>query len=268
MVTIKAQDKFRNAHTSGGAIICADIKLITSIYDLGVSYTPSQQHLLSAPNTECEVQDNNDGTYRISARVNIAGRYSLNIDQTKRLCFINVTSGIPCPANFQLLQSNIYEMPVSVSRHCDISMYDQFHNPCSVHGWLDRVAGKVVTPSAEFEIAPLSRERFLSKNVFSFGVVTREMGLFELTVYFNGEQLSFCPIQYTILQENFRERVTILRFHINRQAISLNPTFTVNRENLLESSMNMLMLHPQYFKQRFHVRFGAEPGVDAGGVAK
>ncbi len=276
VVKIIARDEYGNAHSSGKAITHVAIQPIASTAISGQHYPASQQHLIrNATNVECQVQDNNDGTYKITATVNIAGMYTLIINKTEQCSSINVTCGIPCPANFQLLQSNTYEF--SISGSCKISMYDQFYNPCPVQGLLHRVIGNVVTHSTSFTINPFSHpSSFVTvslppTNVVSFfiNVLARDTRHLQLTVRFDDEQLPFCPIQYTILRESFNDRFGKLRAYITGlYGTSHTPTFTVHRDNLLDSSMNMLMLNPHYFNQRFHVRFGAEPGVDAGGVAK
>ncbi len=269
-VKIEARDKYGIAHSSGGAIARADIELVGHIHHSREYYSANHQELVGYPsNIVCEIQDNNNGSYKISAVVNIAGKYNMIINKSEYFCCIDVISGIPYAANFQLLESNVYEVPVGQSKRCDVSMYDSFYNPCPANRWLSNLQGKIETHNSSFTIDQFSRKQSFPTNVFSIIVPAREAGHLQLTILFNDKQLPFCPIAYTVLQQNFKDRVSKLRSCTNflywRSRI---PTFTVYRDNLLESSMNILMLNPHYFKQQFHVRFGTEPGVDAGGVVK
>ncbi len=268
---ITARDEYGNIHNSGGAISSAEIRPVANTCHPDQQYPLSHRNLVQSPtNIVCHVQDNSDGTYMIKARVTIQGMYNLYINN-EVFSSVKVNHGDPCPANFQLLQSNTYELSVSERVQCMIAMYDQYFNPCPFKEWQQSIKGKAVMRSSYANCTPLPQRESQPENVFCFDVFATEKGSLQFTIFFRDEQLPFCPIEYTVLKvlESLSSRVCKLQLYLTQlYGSNKTPTFTIHRDNLLESSMSVFVVHPDYFHKHLRVRFGAEPGIDTGGVSR
>ena len=108
------------------------------------------------------------------------------------------------------------------------------------------------------------------ENVVYFWFKLIQEGTRDLEIFVSEELLPACPIRYTVLKmvETFLMRYQKLRFMNGRYGNAQTPTFTVDRDNILESSMQVFARHENYFYMHLRVRFGEEPGIDAGGVVR
>lgn len=263
---ITAHDIHKNRHTSGGAIKEAILKPVHCTVTSGQHYPDTHRQLV--PTTEdivCQVRDHGNGCYSISTMVCVQAKYTLYVNGKVWMESIEVTCGELYTANIQLLRDNSFEVSQSERGECKVALYDRFFNPCPAKKWLNCFIGYVADGQNVHPLSLMSQPL----NVVVFVFKPHREGQIELKIYFGGSLLSFCPIKYTALKEALKARILTLHKRIEIMFGSQKtPTFTVDRGNLLESTMNVLAIHPHYFSMHWRVRFGAEPGIDTGGVAR
>ena len=258
---IKAYDTYRNKHSVGGAITSAILQVVCSSSE---NVLPEHRHLINTPqNVTCDIEDKNDGTYIISVSARVTGMYTLMVDEQTCVTQLTVTSGPPKASNCRLLAKNYYEVSASYEAQCEVALYDEYFNPCSSK-WIGSHVRHTFRPW-------LASTTNYYKNVVCFNFKPCREGSVELEVYASNELLPTCPIHYTVLKavETFSMRYKKLRSYLNgRYGNAQTPTFTVDRNNILESSMRVFNIHEDYFRMHLRVQFGEEPGIDAGGVAR
>lgn len=274
--SLKACDSYSNLHTTGGAIYAAVIKGAGQRdFDLS-SFTPLEdlrQRLSQAVRADviCLMSDKGNGMYTFSGCVFTAGIHDIVVTSIDHTSFtmgrVRVIPATPYAKHCRLELDSVYQTEPEVSKKYTIllNLYDEFFNACNSQ----RVSLKEIQVSIgqqHLQSFPHYRDR----NKLCFSFIPISSGAVKLLVSISGELVPECPLALTVrvVTESFLKRFSTLRRYLQMSVCCYyTPTLTIDRNNLLESAVNMLNVG-DYFRRTIRVRFRDEPGIDTGGLSR
>ena len=259
---LRARDGYGNAHTSGGAVKRA-------IVEHAAQRDPQRldAQLCTVKDSECSIIHLGNGDYQLQCQVFTAGNHSIVVtDQYERsevMGTVKVQDGRPHAPNCRIDPTNTYQAMVSERYECYLYLYDRFFNSCSpaYHSFVEATVGADHLQTF-FAPGPLS-------NRVKLYFTPTSRGIKQLLIKVFAEVVPGCPIDLNIiaLTQSFKQKFKNLKTYlVNNHCVGYTPTLTINRENILESAVQTL--YDDYFHCIIRVRFGAEPGMDTGGVSR
>lgn len=219
----------------------------------------------------CHVSDEGNGTYMLDGCVFTAGIHDIVVTSLNHTSFImgqiRVIHASPYAKHCYVELDSVYHTEPEVSKPYTILMklYDEFFNACSS----SRVSLAEIQASIgqqQLHCVPLKKDQTKLKLSFT----PYSPGQVKLVISVRGEPLCECPLALTVkaVTESFFKRFKALRGYLREYlCYYYTPTLTIDRNNLLESAVSMLNVE-NYFKRIVRVRFGKEPGIDTGGLAR
>ena len=149
-----------------------------------------------------------------------------------------------------------------------VFLKDRFGNPCDARNYIRHMSAILRdNVSGSQRSCDITQHRQEDKVGIHFTVYGYNPTVIKILIF--GDEISGSPVLLKIdnTERSFKERFNILR-HILSQKYGgrYAPTLTIERNNILESAINVLS--PDYFKMIIRVRFGNEPGIDDGGVSR
>ena len=229
------------------------------------------------PDSICSVEHCGDGLYQLQCTVYCAGHHPLLITDVHgkmvHMMTLQVQPGTVYPPHCRLDPNNSYIAPVFQKYTCHVYLYDEYFNPCCltqndmVRAWVGAQNLSVTRAMSHHEHLETAESKG-EYNLLTFKFSPQPATATELWVKINEENLPFCPVPIKITgEEPFKRRLERLRRNIQQEQYRkarYAPTITIDRSNILESALQ----NAEYFYTTVHVRFGDEPGVDFGGVAR
>ncbi len=275
-MSLKAFDSYSNPHTTGDAIHKVSLKGAgqRDIAYLSSMFGERLQGALSRSrgvDVIWHISDEGTGTYKLNGCVFTAGVHDIVVTSIEHTTFImgqvKVIHASPYAKHCFLELDSVYHTEPEVSKTYTILMrlYDEFFNACSSNR-ISRTGIQASIGQQQLRCTPHNRDKTklkLSFTPYSPGQVT-------LVVSVRGELLRECPLLLTVkaVTESFLKRAKALRRYLREyRCYYYTPTLTIDRNNLLESAISMLNVE-NYFKRIIRVRFGNEPGIDTGGIAR
>ena len=219
------------------------------------------------------------GVFLIKYYLTLKGRYNIVIKQDSTYLSIasfDVHSVQPfvnnCIINLPVVSSRKTLSITSPSVHASftVQLYDKFNN--------------LISDTRKYRYSMQAKLRNkLNKKVQYFRVYAEEGTIVfrlhlssevegDVRVTFDADELPDSPVAISVYfnyaEMSFSERRIVL-LRILKQSFSqgYTPTLTIDRRNILESSVQALA-PPNYFNQTIRVRFGNEPGIDDSGLSR
>ena len=272
-IFLKARDCYGNAHTSGGAIQQAVVRGAGKR-----EFNPNLdlagiRALASRPKeARITVEHTGNGVYQMQCEVFTLGSHFINVtDQYGKSLTIGTLEVVPGPPSVhhcRLDPNNSYKAVTTEKHTIFLHVYDRFFNPSTfAETNIQATIGSQtlhVTPALQVRGSPSTR-----LNCFALSFTPVSQGKQQLKVTVAGELLPSCPIEVNVipLTESFDVKLKRLRTYLKgRHCSGYTPTITIDRDNILESAIHQL--HESHFHHVVRVRFGDEPGIDTGGVAR
>lgn len=235
--------------------------------------------LSKRPDSVCSVEHCGDGLYQLQCTVYCAGHHPLLITDVhgKTVCMmtLQVQPGNVYPPHCRLDPNNSYIASVFQEYTCNVYLYDEYFNPCClthkdmVHAWVgaqNLSVARATCTSHHDRLETIKPKG--DHNLVTFKFSPQPTTATELWIKINEKNLPFCPVSIKITgEEPFKRRLDRLRRNIQQEQYRkarYAPTVTIDRSNILESALQ----NAEYFYTTVHVRFGDEPGIDLGGVAR
>ena len=274
--SLKALDFYSNPHTNGGAIHKVSLKGAGQ-RDVTFLSTMFGERLQDALNQSkgvdviLNLSDEGNGTYMFNGCFFTAGIHDIVVTSIDHTSFVmgqtRVIHASPYAKHCYLELDSVYGAEPEVSKTYTIlmKMYDEFFNACSS----SRVSLAEIQASIgqqQLHCIPHSKDR--TKLNFSF--TPYSPGQVKVVVSVSCELLRECPLTLSVkaVTESFFKRFKALRQYLREYLCYYHtPTLTIDRNNLLESAISVLNVE-NYFKRIVRVRFGTEPGIDTGGLAR
>ena len=275
--SLKAFDFYSNPHTTGGAIHKVSLKGAGQ-RDVTFLSTMFGERLQDALNQSrggdviLDFSDEGNGTYKFNGCVFTAGIHDIVVTSIDHISFvmgqIRVIHASPYAKHCYVELDSVYGTEPEVSKPYTIlmKMYDEFFNACSSRR-VSRAEIQASIGQQQLHFIPHKKDR--TKLNFSF-TPYRSPGKVKFVVSVRGELLRECPLTLAVkaVTESFFERFKALRRYLREYlCYYYTPTLTIDRNNLFESAISMLNVE-NYFKRIVRVRFGNEPGIDTGGLAR
>ena len=282
---ITACDEYGNAHTSGGAVKTVSIRGAGK-RNLREGMTwPELSQAVSRPvnDVQCKVHDNGNGTYTVKSKVYVTGVHCVSMtDMYSSKAHLmdsrlQVTSGPAFPPYCPFYAPNASEACVSQMFICTLDLYDKYMNPCdspTAHSQVHASVGGIALRSISGAQAVKRRLRIMrapNSNTVVLYFVPESNGQQELLIHVNGVLHPSCPMTLNVAQlsESFSKKFSRLWSSLRRvYCVGYTPTLTINRSDILESSLRIFSANGSYLKKVIRIRFGEEMGIDAGGVSK
>ena len=274
--SLKALDSYSNPHTTGGAIHKVSLK---GAGQRDIAYLSSMfgerlqgaLHRSRGVDVIWQISDEGNGTYKFNGCVFTAGVHDVVVTSIDHTSFtmgqIRVIHASPYAKHCCLELDSVYHAEPEVSKTYIILMrlYDEFFNACSS----SRISLAGIQASiGQQQLHCTSYNKDQTKLKLSF--TPYSPGQVRLVVAVRGELLRECPLTLTVkaITESFLRRSKALRRYLTEyRCYCYTPTLTIDRNNLLESAISVLNVE-NYFKRIVRVRFGSEPGIDTGGIAR
>ena len=274
--SLKAFDGFSNPHTTGGAIHEASLSGAGQ-RDASFRTNMVGERVLNQPKSRgvdviCCVSDKGDGTYTFDGCVFTAGTHDIVVTSVSHTSFvmghIRVIHASPYAKHCSLELDSVYHTEPVLNKKYTMSlkMYDMFFNACDSHRVDQRKDFQVSV--GQQRVSSFLHKKDRTKLELSFFPIQR--GPVKLHVYVRGELLPECPLTLTVkvVTESFLKRFDSLKRYLREYlCYYYTPTLTIDRNSLLESAVNVLNVG-NYFRRIVRVRFGDEPGIDTGGLAR
>lgn len=267
---LKCFDKFGNAHTVGGRIKKAVVKGAGQLLIGSVPNLRALQSASSRRDSECKVQYMGSGRYSLKCFIQGTGNYPLLVTdaQGKTACMatINVKSDRVWPAHCWLDPNNTYNSPPNTIFTCYIYLYDRYFNPC-----FNFTSDTSVTVLLGSQLLPTMLVRSPTP---CCGVLNRHQIKFTpqitgttselLKIVINNRPIGDDPKMFHITEDvSFKGRLSHLRSTTGR-GVAMLPIVTIDRSNILESTLQKLTV----LDFKFRVRFIGESGIDTGGMSR
>ena len=274
--SLKVFDSYSNPHTTGGAIHKVslkgagqrDVSFLTSMLGENLQDALNQSR---GVDVTCHMSDEGNGAYIFNGCVFTAGIHDIIVTSINHSSFImgqiRVIHASPYAKHCYLELDHVYHTEPEVSKTYTIlmKMYDEFFNACSS----SRVSlAEIQASIGQQQLYCIPHNKGQNKLKLSF--TPYSPGQVKLVVSMRGELLRECPLTLTVkaVTESFLKRFKALRRYLREYlCYYYTPTLTIDRNNLLETAMSMLNIE-NYFKRIVRVRFGDEPGIDTGGIAR
>ena len=261
---IRARDKFGNAHCSGGAIKNAIVQSAGQLcIDSSSSLVVIQASQSNRPDTECNVDFMGNGAYRLQCVLYGTGTHSLVVTDTCKtsLCMatVRVAPSTAYPLHCRLDPSNSYRALAFREFTFYMYIYDAHFNPCC----LDSHSHIVIYLGFRQYQAKYTRSSKRVGNHYAVRFSPLPTSYKKMDIALNGTLIGDSPVDIHVKHASLQERLEQL-WRSTRSVSVYAPTITVDRANLLESALQ----NSKYFHAPLYIRFGDEPGVDLGGVAR
>lgn len=265
---LKCFDKFGNAHTVGGRIKKAVVRGAGQLY---VGSVPNLEAIENAPprqDIECKVQHMSSGRYSLKCFIQGAGFHPLLVmdAQGKAACMaiIHVKSDRIWPPHCWLHPQNSYKSPPNRIFTCYIYLYDRYFNPC--FSFTSDTSVTVLLGSQLLSAALVQSPPTPCCGAFQIKFTPQITGTSSelLKIFINNCPIGDDPKTFHITEEmSFQERLCHLRSTTDREGVML-PIVTIDRSNILESTLQNLTV----LDFKFRVRFVGESGIDTGGMSR
>lgn len=267
---LKCFDKFGNAHTVGGRIKKAVVKGAGQLY---IGSVPNLRAIWSAASrrdSECKVQYMGSGRYSLECFIQGAGNYPLLVTdaQGKTACMatIHVKSGRVWPAHCWLDPNNSYNSPPNKIFTCYIYLYDRYFNPC--FSFTSDTSVTVLLGSQSLSAvlvrSPTPCCGVLNRCQIKFTPQITGNRSELLKIFINNCPIADDPKIFHITEEvSFKGRLSHLRSTTERE-VAMLPIVTIDRSNILESTLQKLTV----LDFKFRVRFVGESGIDTCGMSR
>lgn len=218
-----------------------------------------------------QISDEGNGTYKFNGCVFTAGVHDIVVTSIDHTSFtmgqIRVIHASPYAKHCCLELDSMYHAEPEVSKTYTILMrlYDEFFNACS-SSRISLAGIQASIGQQQLHCIPHKKDQTKLKLLFT----PNSPGQVKLVVSVRGELLRECPLTLTVkaITESFLRRFKALRRYLTEyRCYHYTPTLTIDRNNLLESAVSVLDVE-NYFKRIVRIRFGSEPGIDTGGIAR
>lgn len=272
---LRARDALCNPHTAGGSNFRVFIEngekpttASTGTIVVDEIRTTNSFCACARRDISCEVRHESGGVYSLACRAYRAGLLRLvgvTRDETRALGEVAISSGPPYAPRC-LLVLNQRTATVNEPFACLVHAYDEFGNPCSAG---TSTVGVAATCNNQIAAVARATRKEGGSHVVLISFTPRARGTVSLDVTVNGARVPSCPVLLDVAPHGkaFPENLEVLLAHLRaNHAFGSTPTITIRRDNILGSAMEAL--NPYAFHQVVRVRFGDEPGIDAGGIAR
>ena len=264
-----------NKHTHGGAVkTCVVRGAGPRNHPPPPSSSSEEDSVPPAPDVMCEITDLKNGSYDITFQVFTDGCHDVMVTTSQNdlqlLGRLAVTPMTPHGANCRLSEGNSYVATSGVSHTLSLELFDRFRNPahfhqgsCSITASIGGHALNIHPVLTESGATPLSPNTVM----FSFRPLIPGNNL-ELQISINDSPVP-CHAHFCVGQsiETLRFKLASLRAYLRKHhSRGTTPTLTVQRNNLLESAVQVLQT--QHFSMVIRVRFDDEIGMDLGGISR
>ena len=149
-----------------------------------------------------------------------------------------------------------------------VFLKDRFGNPCDAHKYIQHMSAILIdNASGRQRSCHIDQHQQEDKVTIHFTVYWYNSSVIKISIF--GDEISGSPVLLKIdnTKISFKERYNILRRILSQKYGSrYAPTLTIDRNNILESAINVLS--SEYFKMIIRIRFSNEPGIDDGGVSR
>lgn len=265
---LAACDRFYNKHISGDAIKSVVIKG-------GGKYRSNAR---VAEDAVCSVSYSSDGNYNISCQVCAVGWHDIVVTDFYMMKYVmgrvKVFSGPPYGSNCKLSEFNTYEARVGEKHFFTVELFDKFMNRAFFRNSIERldvhatIGEQTLDVFSGIDAYQLHYTSYRSSDYIVLLFIPDDVGRFFLQISIRGNSLSSCPVPFYVHLPTFslREKLERLKTCFSKISMGYTRTLTVDRYNLLESTVRVLK-NCHFFKI-IRIRFGDEVGIDQGGVAR